>query len=313
LVVLALIAAGIFLKQTSFYPSVNIKLTDPSSLTAPSAASLMPLPPDLQPLSPMEAFDAANLSDKINGKAELYLSAGFRSLQSQRFQLAAQPEIWAELLVYHMDKPANAFAVFSTQKRSGSQPVSIAEHAYQTENALFFVHGPYYVEIVAAMASSESLQAISQLAKAFSAHTPVQKTASLDEKALFPAADLIPGSTALQSQNVFGFEQLNQIYTAQYEIDGSELTAFLSRRSSPDEAKKLATAYVAFLLSFGGSRLITAIQVPDIQVVSIMNAIEMVYTIGPYLAGVHEAANIEVAENMALRLSQRLQEVRNER
>ena len=143
LLVLASIAVGIWVKQASFYPSVHIGLTDLSSMADPEITSLVSLPPELKPMSPMEAFTPANVSDKINGKAELYLAAGFHSLQCQRFKLADQPDIWAELLVYNMKTASNAFSVFSTQKRSDSQPIGIGDHGYQTENALFFAHGPF--------------------------------------------------------------------------------------------------------------------------------------------------------------------------
>jgi hypothetical protein len=313
LLVLALIAAGIFLKQASFYPSVTLNLTGPSHLASPAVKSLIPLPPDLQPLSAMEAFDPANLSDKINGKAELYLSAGFRRLQSQRYHLAAQPGIWAEAFIYDMGVPANAFAVFSTQKRTQSQPAAFGDDAYQTANALFFVHGPYYVEIVGATVANESRLVIQQLAKAFIAGTPIQPAASLDDKDLFPEAYLASGSIALQSQNVFGFDQLDHIYTAQYDIDGSELTAFLSRRSSADEAQKLAGAYLNFLLTFGGNQLKTDMDLPGLQVISIMGAFEMVFASGPYLAGIHEAESLEMATKLVYLLHARLQEAGGER
>ena len=308
MLVLASIAMGIWVKQASFYPSVHIGLSDISRMAAPEMTSLVPLPPELEPMSPMEAFSPANVSDKINGKAELYLAAGFHSLQCQRFKQAAQPDIWAELLVYNMKTASNAFSVFSTQKRSDSQPIGIGDHGYQTENALFFAHGPFYVEIVAAAVSKKSRQLMHQIAEAFIDHTPVQKATAADSKELFPASHRLPGSQTLISRNVFGFEQLDQVYTAQYKINDIEVTAFLSRRSSADEAQRLAGAYGEFLLSFGGARVDSPLEVPGVQVISIMNSIEIIFVHGHFIAGVHEAENLAVAEQLALLLSKRIQE-----
>ena len=48
------------------------------------------------PLTAGEIFEAQNLSDKINGKAELYLSAGFVRLISQRFKDERGSDLWIE-------------------------------------------------------------------------------------------------------------------------------------------------------------------------------------------------------------------------
>jgi hypothetical protein len=81
---LAAISGGVFLAQFNYNPAVKQMATvlaaaDKRPVAAPASAekSLISTPPGQSPLSPPEIFDAATLSDKINGKAELYLSAGF--------------------------------------------------------------------------------------------------------------------------------------------------------------------------------------------------------------------------------------------
>ena len=110
------IGTGIFLAQFNFNPSVlqnsSFSPTASNDGAASHAAlteSIIPLPPGIIPLSPSEAFDAQTLSDKINGKAELYLSAGFVSLRSQRFKDKNGLDFWVEVYVYDMDKGQNAF------------------------------------------------------------------------------------------------------------------------------------------------------------------------------------------------------------
>ena len=62
-------------------------------------------------------YDSISLSDKINGKAELYLAAGFARLETQRFALTDNPGQWMERYLYDMGQHANAFSVFSAQRR----------------------------------------------------------------------------------------------------------------------------------------------------------------------------------------------------
>ena len=69
------------LQKDELLPTANMtEQSDPPD----SIAAFDPLPPGLKPLAALEMFNAGNLSDKINGKAELYLSAGFTGLVSQR-------------------------------------------------------------------------------------------------------------------------------------------------------------------------------------------------------------------------------------
>ncbi|MGB5421565.1 MAG: DUF6599 family protein, partial [Desulfobacterales bacterium] len=90
--VLALTAGVILMRQSHFNPAVLQLAADqvisgsPAALPASqTAAALVPLPQDVSVLTGPETFGPDTLSDKIDGKAELYLSAGFKRLQCQRF------------------------------------------------------------------------------------------------------------------------------------------------------------------------------------------------------------------------------------
>jgi hypothetical protein len=91
--ILVVISVGVYLAQFNTNPAVQqmapvLKGNDKNQVAPPASSekSLISAPPGQSPLSPAETFDAATLSDKINGKAELYLSAGFVRLHSQRFK-----------------------------------------------------------------------------------------------------------------------------------------------------------------------------------------------------------------------------------
>lgn len=52
----------------------------------------------------IEEYSAENLYEKINGKAPLYLEAGFKKLTTQRFVSADDESIWMENYVYEYDE-----------------------------------------------------------------------------------------------------------------------------------------------------------------------------------------------------------------
>ena len=266
------------------------------------------MPDQLAGMTPVESFDAQNLSDKINGKAELYLSSGFKGLESQRFSRRGQSQPWLEMFAYDMGKFENAYSVFSVQRRDNAASVDLVEYAYQTDNALFLVHGPYYLEIIASEPSEEMRASMGLLARGFIGQTQVAREA-ISENLLFPKENLEADSVARIPANAFGYERLDKVFTAVYLIEDSEMTAFLSHRESAAEAAELAEAYRQFLIQFGGEARKADLSIKNAVLINILDSYEIVFSAGPYFAGIREAADPRQAETLALKLYQRLKTV----
>jgi hypothetical protein len=314
LIVLLVISGGILLKQSRYEQSIlkpgllqTESLSRALPLTSPPLDLIQFIPDGLTALTPPEVFGAENLSDKINGKAELYLSAGFVRLVSQRFAIEDEPTAWMEAFIYDMGSPRGSYAVYSLQKRSDAAELDTGDFAYRTANALYFVHGSYYVEIVASVAQKRMAELILSFGDNF-----IRKTTAgseeINEFTLFPTKHLNKASISLSPSDAFGFEQFDSIFTAQYEVGDTELTAFLSRRQSPAEAARLVESYTSFLLEFGGTELKSTLNIPGAKLVEIMDTFELVFSRGSILAGVHGAENRKAAEELALILHQNLAE-----
>jgi hypothetical protein len=312
LLILVLITSMIFLEQFDY----NSAILKPGAFKAnsPAQSSLLgsPLlnlsqyaPAGLNPLSPAETFGPENLSDKINGKAELYLSAGFVLLSTQRFAAKENPGAWMEVFVYDMNSIRNSFAVYSLQRRYEAENIDLSQFAYKTENALFFVHGPYYVEIISSVAQEGMAQLMRSLGDNFVRKTVVSHV-RIDEFGLFPSKYINKGSISLLPSDAFGFERFDSIFTAQYIIVDTELTAFLSKRQSQGEAAELVEAYTSFLLANGGTELKPSLDIPGARLVQIMDTFELTFSQANMLAGIHGAENRKAAEKLALMLKQNL-------
>ena len=317
--VLTVIAGGIFLVQFNYNPAVQPLI---SVLTAgnqnetasdiSSEKSLISYPAGLVPAGALETFDAANLSDKINGKAELYLKAGFIQLSSQRFEDKAAGKGWMEVFVYDMQTTQNAFSVFSAQRREDAQTTGIGQYAYQTQNALFFVHGPFYVEIIASEVSATIMKSMRSFAEVFIAQHPFEATQAIDEKRFFPLDGLVQDSIALVSADAFGYDRFDQIFIATYRLNDAELMAYVSRRKTPREAAELASGYQKFLTAFGGETVEFDLPIATAKMIHILDTYEIVFAHDAYLAGVREAAEKQAAMELAIRLFNRIKEVHDE-
>ncbi len=308
LLVLAGIAAGVFLKQYSFNPAVLVGSNSSPTPVAANASTnnLAWLPLELKEFGAPESFTPDNLYDKIDGKAELYVSAGVVAMNCQRFALKEAPDEWLEWFVYDMGKVPAAFSVFSTQRRSEGQPLDLTEYAYKTRNALFFVSGSNYVEAVASSASEPLMNAMLEMAKRFVSATAGGGT-QMTEMQLLPVENMIAGSSVLQAADAFGFDQFKNVFTAQYKLEAAEAIAFVTTCSDANAANSLRDAYRAFLIANGGKETNLASSASGIGVpVEIMGTFEIVFSTGKFVAGVHSASTLVAAEELGKSLHQRL-------
>ena len=114
------------------------------------------------------------------------------------------------------------------------------------------------------------------------------------------------------SADAFGYDRFDQIFTATYKLQDSELMAFYSRRKTPQEAEALAASYRDFLISFGGEPVESETGIKTAKIINILDTYEIVFSHGPYLAGVREAADQQTARELALKLFNRIKEAGGE-
>ncbi|MCF8033547.1 MAG: hypothetical protein K9K66_04790 [Desulfarculaceae bacterium] len=306
LLALVLVAAGVLWQQASYDPaSWGWGGAAPGGGAGPLASLAVP---GLEPREAGASFDPATLSDKIDGKAELYLAAGFERLYTRRYALKGQPAIWLELMLYRMKDQRAAFSVFSNQRRPGPTPPGLGPNAYATSNALYLANGPWYLEAVASAPDPALLKGLDAAARAIVAALPGDKAkaATPGEAELFPPQGLKPGSQVLLAKDAFGMAGLNQIFIAAYPAGAPERIAWLARRASPEAAQKEAEAYAKFLAVNGGAQAPAPKAIPGARLVELLGVWELVWPQGAYLAGVRGAESQEATLELALRLHQRL-------
>lgn len=311
LVLLLAIALGILWRQGRYDPlSWGRPTLKGSQAVLPPAQDLDALAtPGLEPLGPAERFDAQTLSDKIDGKAELYLSAGFQGLSCRRYHLPGQPNAWFEAFVFDMGQARAAFAVFSVQRRNQGQALDLAPVAYETASSLYMLQGRYYLEIIAAGEDQSLGQGMRDWAKAWLASAPAAESGP-GELELFPAQGLDRQSLSLLASDVFGCAGLEQVFVGTYDVNGQEGTAFLAKRASGQEAQDQVKLYAQFLAGAGGHEVQAADLPAGGHLFEIMGTYELVYSQGAFLAGVHGAETQAVALELGRRLQERLQGVK---
>lgn len=262
--------------------------------------------PNVKPFDGPESYGPDTLWEKINGQAEFYLPAGFGRLKSQLFVATDNADILIEVNIYDMGNLANAFSVFSLQQRDNARPIEVTPMAYQTENAVYLVHGPYYVELISMMPLGARMTMLSQMARQFVKDTPVQ-SADMHELTLFPQENQIKGSAAMIPKDAFGYDRLDKVFTITYQIVDDEAIAFISKRNSPAAAKELVNGLYAYFKEFGANDIKVNTSIKGARMIEIMGTYEYIFSINNYIAGVHEAPSQKQAEKLAQMLALSLQ------
>lgn len=267
-------------------------------------------PENFQALSKTEVYDPHNLYEKIDGKASLYLDSGFTKLLTQRFISKDDENLWAELFVYDMAAPKNAFSVYTIQRRVDAVPLGTADpnYAYRTANALYFVNGPYYIELVGSAESQPLLAAMVKISDNLRKKLPVNNLTDIADSTLFPPENIVTGSIKLYLTNAFGFQDLTDTFTARYKLTDETVTAFISRQPDSIKAATVAQSYYNFLIENGGTAKQASNEIFHGRIIDFYDTTEIIVPAGPFVAGVHEAQNQNSAEDLALMLLNRLNE-----
>jgi len=310
LMLVILTAVSVFFKQ--FYYdrsrlSAAIDISEAAGMQKNAIDFNLLFPDDFSAMTEPEEFTAETLYVKINGKADLYLQSDFSKLSSVRFQDSQDQSLWGELFLYDMTSARNAFAVFSRQRRAGAENLDVTGFSYKADNVIVFAAGKYYVEIIAASESEKLYDAINIIAERLVKTLPAAVT-SIDEFNIFPEQNLVADSFKLNQKDAFGCAGFDKVFTAKYKFGSETITAFVCK-SDPAKAKELAEKYSRFLIDNGASLKDTAVTELKGSVLDFYDLTEIIFSQGPYVAGVHEADDQSLAEQAALMLKNKIKEV----
>jgi len=313
LILLVLAGVGIFFKQF-YYDAARLDMTLAAAKTSaqPNAEEQINLvsllPAGFMAMTEREIFERDTLYVKIDGKADLYLQSGFEKLSCLRFVSGDDEKLWAEIYLYNMGTARNAFAVYSTQRRAKAVGLPLTRFSYKAESAVFFTTAKYYVEIIAAVESEKLYDAVLTVAENI-AKLPHQQEDSLGELKFFPEAGLIADSFKLHLTSAFGFEGLDNTFTAKYSLGEGTVTAFVSQRQSREEANEVAGDYYQFLIDNGAATTSVANDNLAGKVLDFYDSTEIILVSGHFILGVHEAYDRLSAQKVAIMLKEKVMEV----
>ena len=202
-------------------------------------------------------FTAANLYERINGRAELYLAYDVISMTTATFERKGNIEDFIEISIYDMGEPINAFGIFSVERLPGETPMGLGRISYSSDANCYIWKGTHYITIVASDTTVEFERLSLDLARKIMTHLSDSGEAVWG-LSVFPSDALIPDSIQYFKVDAMGLDFMQDTYIAKYRRGNGEVTAFLSQKNSPEAALNTVEQYKRYCEKYGqGNKHVT--------------------------------------------------------
>ena len=217
----------------------------------------------------LESFNAENLYEKIDGRAESFLQYDVVGMAYTFYHPEGDPANEVQLYIFEMASPLKALGKYGTEKPGEVEPLELGAAGYASGTSVFFHAKTYYVQIVPTSNSEPFRQfaldlgrrisndilpgsapdASASVADVESAEAPADPDAEVevDPAALFALLPEGPDRTNEQyvAQDVFGYAFLADVFMASYADDASGWQAFVRPYASPERALEIFEQYRA--------------------------------------------------------------------
>ena len=189
-------------------------------------------------------FIPGNLYEYINGAAEIYLAYDFKELIVGQYEKDKDvEEASLSIEIYDMGNEKNSFGIYSAERFSESQFISIGNQGYLEEGTLNFVVGRYYIKLLCFDCGEKS----DEVLKSFS-NKIVKRVKDRGQfpPALshFPQEGLVQNTEKYILRNFMGYSFLHDGYVASYKLKDQEFDCFIIEGKNEEDAQKMLKQYL---------------------------------------------------------------------
>ena len=251
-------------------------------------------------------FTPENLYQLINGRAEFYLAYDVVRMNFTRFKKNDNSDSFINVSVYDMGSPTNAFGVFSIERSQVSEELKIGRAAYCSGKDYYMWKGRYYIHIIPSSDSAGLKLIATELAEKLDdslcdSGEPIWGLSALPEE------NLIRQSVRYYLVDAMALDFMKNTYLAEYKINQTHVTVFLSRRDSVETARDIITKYTEHACLYGQSVEQLNMNGAELMSFDMGDIYDVVFQKGTLVAGVTGAENREIGIQAAADLWRQLQ------
>ncbi|HEV3163340.1 MAG TPA: DUF6599 family protein [Isosphaeraceae bacterium] len=264
----------------------------------------------------LESFNASNLFEKINGRAESFIDYGVKGMAYTFYHPTGDESGEVQLYTFEMGSPLKSFGKYGAEKSDDAKPVAVGTDGYTAAGSTFFYVGPYYTQLVSNKDEPKYAAFALELAKRIAAKQKgdaSQAPAAGDAQASGqPAAatpesmfGLLPAgpkraSPKYVAADVFGYSFLSDVFMADYQDGDITWQGFLRPYASPEAAREVFEKYLASAKQDGAELAMMEVEGADKMVRSAnVGLIDFIFLKGNAVGGANGATEAAKAEAFA--------------
>lgn len=264
----------------------------------------------------IETFNAENLYEKIDGRAESFLQYDVRGMAYADYHPKGDDSYQVQVYIFEMSGPLKALGKYGTEKTPGVKPIALGQEGYVSAGSTLFYADKYYTQIVSTKDDAKFAEFALTIAKQIAAKQIPQAVAAGTEGAVKATPEsmfaLLPegsGKTGQKyvAQDVFGYGFLSDVFMADYDDGGSKWQGFIRPYADAAEARKIFEKYGEDAKKDGAD--IKKLECPDadeLMISSSIGLVDVVFLKGNVLGGVNGADDVKKAEAFARAFAKRV-------
>jgi hypothetical protein len=232
----------------------------------------------------LETFNADNLFEKIDGRAESFIDYGVKGMAYADFHPTGDDSADVQVYVFEMGNSLKALGKYASEKPEEFKLIPIGTEGYVSAGSTMFYSGPYYTQVVTtsddakftafaraladrvaakqspgsetstptAVASAAGPEGDPVVAESASKPAPPEKLPTTPKpkptgpEALFALLPDEPGKASPKyvAQDAFGYSFLSDVFMADYQKDGTTWQGFLRPYRDAKEAEAVFNKYL---------------------------------------------------------------------
>ena len=288
----------------------------------------------------IETFNADNLYEKIDGRAESFLQYGVKGMAYTFYHPAGDASNEIQLYIFEMPDALKALGKYGSEKPDEATAAPIGDQGYSSAGSTLFYAGKYYTQIVSTKDDPKFAAVALDLAKRVAARqkpggtpaptpvattgtassTPPSQTTTATKPAAQPAAEVTPaalfaflpaqkrdGEPKYVAQDVFGYSFLSDVFMADYKDGDVTWQGFLRPYRDAKEAQAVFEQYIAGVKKDGAEvKKISTDGADEMVRSNNIGLVDFVFRKGNTLAGANGATNPAAGEAFARAMAKSL-------
>ena len=258
----------------------------------------------------LETFNAANLFEKIDGRAESFLQYDVKGMAYTYFHPTGDESNEVQVYIFELGSPLKALGKYGSEKPEEAQPLDVGSEGYTTAGSTLFYAGPYYTQIVSTQDDKKFAEFAQTLARRIAEKQKAEERPAAgaggpvkaSPEALFGLLPSGPKKSGPKfvPQDVFGYSFLSDVFMADYEDGGVTWQGFLRAYPDAQAARAVFDKYLAGAKQDGAQiKKMDAEGADDMVVSANIGLVDALFLKGNTIGGANGATDPKRAEAFA--------------